>query len=49
LQKILSHPYLQEPCFKLGLQQNEQLKTSEVWKALMKQEDQIPPGAKDSQ
>jgi hypothetical protein len=25
--KIFDHPYLKEPCFKLGLEQREQLKT----------------------
>ena len=35
--KIFDHPYLKEPCFKLGLEQREQLKTCQVWQAFQNQ------------
>ena len=35
--KIFDHPYLKEPCFKLGLEQKEFLKTCEVFKSFQNQ------------
>ena len=35
--KIFDHPYLKEPCFKLGLEQKEYLKTCEVFKSFQNQ------------
>ena len=36
--KIFDHPHLKEPCFRLGLEQREQLKACPVWQSFLNQQ-----------